>query len=322
MTFTVDSQVGAALMQLAEAAGDVPPPPAGDWRTRRATMEASMAAWGAAQPMPSDVTTVDYKASAADGTPILLRWYTKQGRSETGTPGPAVLYAHGGGMIHSTVDLYAPVIGNYVSASGVPMLAVEYRRAPEHPHPTPVEDSYTGLQWLAGHSAELGVDPARIAVMGDSAGGGIAAGVALLARDRGGPALARQILVYPMLDDRTAVKAPDPAITPFLAWSNDDNITGWGALLGERVGGADVPVYAAPARVADPAGLPPTYIEVGTLDLFRDEDIEYARRLNAAAVPTELHVHPGVPHAFEAIAPGADVSMRSAADRIRVISSF
>lgn len=129
-----------------------------------------MAAWGAARPMPSDVTAVDYKASAADGTPILLRWYTKQGRSETGTPGPAVLYTHGGGMIHSTVDLYAPVVGNYVSASDVPMLAVEYRRAPEHPHPTPVEDSYTGLQWLADHSAELGVDPARIAVMGDSAG--------------------------------------------------------------------------------------------------------------------------------------------------------
>jgi hypothetical protein len=192
-------------------------------------------------------------------------------------------------MIHSTVDLYAPVVGNYVSASGVPMLAVEYRRAPEHPHPTSVEDSYTGLQSLADHSAELGVDPARIAVMGDSAGGGIAAGVALLARDRGGPALARQILVYPMLDDRTAVKAPDPSTTPFLVWSNDDNITGWGALLGERVGGADVPVYAAPARVADPAGLPPTYIEVGTLDLFRDEDIEYARRTPRPCRPSSTY---------------------------------
>lgn len=160
-------------------------------------------------------------------------------------------------MIHGAVDLYDPVVGNHVSASGVPMLAVGYRRAPEHPHPVPVEDSYTGLQWLAHHAAELGVDP---------------------------------------------------AITPFLVWSNDDNNTGWGALLGEGMGGATVPVYAAPARVADPAGLPPTYMEVGTLDLFRDEDIGYARRLNAAAVPTELRVHPGAPHAVEAIAPGAGVS--------------
>ncbi|MGW6919739.1 alpha/beta hydrolase [Streptomyces sp. NPDC054950] len=137
--------------------------------------------------------------------------------------------------------------------------------------PIPVEDSCSGLQWLADHAAELGVDP---------------------------------------------------AITPFLVWSNDDNDTGWGALLGERVGGDTVPVYAAPTRVADPAGLPPTYIEVGTLDLFRDEDMEYARRLNAAAVPTELHVHPGAPHAVEAIAPGAGVSMRSTADRIRILTSL
>lgn len=156
--------------------------------------------------------------------------------------------------------------------------------------------------------------------MGDSAGGGLAAGVALLARDRGGPALARQILIYPMLDDRTTT--PDPALTPFAFWTYDDNITGWGALLGDAAGGAEVSPYAAPARVADVVGLPTTYIEVGELDIFRDEDIEYARRLGAAGISTELHVHTGAPHGFDGFAPSTDVVRRAVADRHRVLSTF
>jgi acetyl esterase/lipase len=136
-----------------------------------------------------------------------------------------------------------------------------------------------------------------------------------MARDRGAPAVAQQILIYPMLDDRPAV--PDQQIVPFLTWSYEDNLTGWGALLGDRMGADDVSAYAAPARAGDVAGLPATYIDVGDLDIFRDEDIDYARRLTAAGVPTELHVYPGCPHAFEALAPGADVSRRVVADRVR-----
>jgi len=206
-------------------------------------------------------------------------------------------------------------VRSYVSATRVPMLAVEYRLAPEYPHPTPVEDCYQGLAWLAGHAGELGVDPARIAVMGDSAGGGLAAGVALIARDRGGPVLAQQILIYPMLDDRSITV--DPQIAPYLTWTYDDNITGWAALLGEAAGADTVSPYAAPARATDLAGLPDAYLDVGDLDIFRDEDITYAQRLADAGVPTELHLHPGCPHAFETLARKADVSRRAISDRMR-----
>ncbi|HZQ32089.1 MAG TPA: alpha/beta hydrolase fold domain-containing protein, partial [Mycobacterium sp.] len=165
------------------------------------------------------------------------------------------------------------------------------------------------------HADELGVDTARVAVMGDSAGGGLAAGVCLLNRDRGGPPIAQQLLIYPMLDDRTP--PADPAIAPFLTWTHDDNLTGWGALLGDGTGTANVDPYAAPARATDLSDLPPTYMDVGDLDLFRNEDISYATRLVDAGVPTELHLYPGCPHAFEGLAPTADVSQRVLADRVR-----
>ncbi len=200
------------------------------------------------------------------------------------------------------------------------MLSVDYRLAPEHPYPTPVEDAYAALTWLHEHAAELGVDPARIAVMGDSAGGGLAASLAILARDRGAPAIARQILIMPMLDDRNVV--PDPHIAPFALWSYADNVTGWGALLGAAAAGRDVPATAAAARVTDPTGLPPAYIEVGQLDIFRDESLTYALRLAQAGVEVEFHLHPGVPHEFESLAHTSDIARRVTADRVRVLSSL
>jgi acetyl esterase/lipase len=184
----------------------------------------------------------------------------------------------------------------------------------------PCRSSYAGLVWLSQHAAELGGDPARIAVMGDSAGGGLAAAVAQMARDRGGPAVARQILIYPMLDDRNTI--PDPHLVPFAVWTYQDNLTGWHALLGDAVGGPDTPAYAAPARAADLAGLPPAYLEVGQLDIFRDEDMSYALRLSQAGVPVEFHLHPGVPHEFDTYAFDADVARRSVADRLRVLKSL
>jgi acetyl esterase/lipase len=211
--------------------------------------------------------------------------------------------------------VYDLAVRDYVAKSGVPMLMVDYRIAPEHPHPVPVEDCYAALRWLADNAPTLGVDPGRIAVIGDSAGGGLAAGVSLLARDRGGPSIAQQLLIYPMLDDRP--HRVDPQLAPFLTWSYDDNVTGWTALLGESVGGDAVSPYAAPARATDLTNLPATYLDVGDLDIFRDEDIVFARRLSDAGVPTELHLHPGCPHAFEALARNADVSQRAIADRIR-----
>jgi dienelactone hydrolase len=176
------------------------------------------------------------------------------------------------------------------------------------------EEGPGGLVWLHEHAAELGIDAARIGVMGDSAGGGLAAGTAILARARGVP-LARQLLVYPMLDDRTV--APDPELVSFALWTYDGNVTGWGALLGGKRGSSDVPAEAAPARLTEFRGLAPAYIEVGELDIFRDEDIEYARQLGRAGVSAELHVHPGVPHGFDAIGAATSVAVRSRADRIR-----
>ena len=171
--------------------------------------------------------------------------------------GAAVLHLHGGGMIAGSVPIFDG-----------PLLSLQYRLAPEHPHPVPVEDAYARLTWLAGHAGQLSIDPGGIAVMGDSAGGGLAAGVAILSRDRQGPAIAHQLLIYPMLDDRTTT--PDPYIAPFAGWSYDDNATGWNALLGAGHEKRDVDPAAAPGHLKDARGLPPAYIEVGQLDVFRD----------------------------------------------------
>jgi acetyl esterase/lipase len=316
MSFALDPAVAKALEPMASAMADAVPPPVGDVDSRRPVLDAIMAQTAAAQPMPTDVKTTDFHTTGADGAEVLLRWYVKEG----GAIGPAVLYLHGGGMISGSVALYDGPISRYVSCSGVPMLAVDYRLAPEHPYPAPVEDCYSGLQWLAEHGIELGVDAARIAVMGDSAGGGLGAAVALLARDRGAPALSRQILIYPMLDDRNT--SPDLEIVPFAVWSYDDNITGWRALLGDAIGSANVPAYAAPARAADLSGLPPCYLEVGQLDIFRDEDLKYAQRLSEAGVTVEFHLRPGVPHEFETYAYATDIARRSVADRLRVLSTI
>jgi len=310
----IDPQVLAELAPLLEALGPAEPPPIGDVEARRVGGHRMFDYVANQWEAPPGVEADRHGITGYDGAELGARWY----RTDGPQPGSAVLYLHGGGMIFGLEHiggLYDLAVREYVATSGVPMLVVDYRVAPEHPHPTPVEDCYSALRWLAENAASLGVDPARIAVMGDSAGGGLAAGVCLLARDRGGPAVAQQLLIYPMLDDCT--RTPDPQLLPFLTWTYDDNITGWDALLGDRTGTDAVSPYAAPARAGDLSGLPDTYIDVGDLDIFRDEDICYARRLSDAGVPTELHLHPGCPHAFEALARGADVSQRAIDDRLR-----
>ncbi|MFE4667505.1 alpha/beta hydrolase [Streptomyces sp. NPDC056716] len=318
--FALDAQLMEAVRAAMAAAGSARPEPAprDDWKARRTNSERAWTALGGVLPRHPEVVRTDHEFVSYDGAKVLARWYTPPGPAAD-RPGPAAVYVHGGGMIAGSVDLHDPVIAAYAADSGVPLLAVDYRLAPEHPHPTPVEDTYAALGWLVGRAEELGVDRARIALFGESAGGGLAAGAALMAREWKVP-VARQILVYPMLDDRTT--EPDPVLAPFASWTYDDNYTGWHALLGDAVGGADVPMYAAPARARDLAGLPPAYIEVGELDIFRDESLEYARRLLAVGTSVELHVHPGCPHGFDHMSAQADVVRRSRADRLRALTSF
>jgi acetyl esterase/lipase len=257
-----------------------------------------------------------FSVRAKDGAEIELRWYTKKNAPRGG---PVVLYAHGGGMVAGSAKLFDPRVAGLVSESGVPFLSVDYRLAPEGTGTMLAEDTFAGLMWLISNAAKLGVDPARIAVMGESAGGGVAAGVAILARDRRIP-LARQILIYPMLDDRNTV--PDPALAPFATWTFDNNFTGWSAVLGKDIGTDRVDPVAAPARLKDFTGLAPAYIDVGELDIFRNENLAYAQGLAAARVPVEFHLHPGAPHGFEGFAPESGVARRALADRARVLQSF
>jgi acetyl esterase/lipase len=201
-----------------------------------------------------------------------------------------------------------------VKRIGCVAVSVDYRLAPEHPFPAPVEDCYAGLKWLFRHAGEFGVEPARIAIGGASGGGGLCAGLALMARDRGEVQVAFQLLIYPMIDDRNVTPA-SYAITDPRMWNRESNRLGWKAYLGRDGGGADVSAYAAASRASDLTNLPPAYIPVGALDLFVDENIEYAQRLIQAGVPTELHVYPGAFHGFDLFAPSAMVSKQFKADR-------
>ena len=314
MSYSLDPEITQAMSDLF---GDAPvptPPPRGDWQGYRGLNHHFYRAVMAKRTLPPGVTTEDFVLKTKDAS-LRLRWY----RSTVQTSGAAVLYAHGGGMISSSVDFYDPVVSEYVAHTGVPFLAVDYQLAPENPGAGPVEEVYTALQWLVEHAAELGVDPRRIAVMGDSAGGGLAAGAAILARDQGVP-LAKQILIYPMLDDRPKTIRPDIARVSVV--SEDFLATCWGALLDGFRGGEDVLSVAAPARQPDLSDLAPAYIEVGDLDLFRGEDIAYGLRLSEAGVPLELHVHPDVPHGFDLIAPEAQVTRRAWENRCRVLRSL
>ncbi|MEU6848868.1 alpha/beta hydrolase [Actinacidiphila alni] len=227
---------------------------------------------------------------------------------------PVFYYMHGGGMILGDNRTGVATVLDWAVDNGAVVVSVDYRLAPEHPDPAPIEDCYAGLLWTHKHAAEIGGDPDRIVVTGASAGGGLAAGVALLARDRGGPQLLGQVLMCPMLDDR-CITPSSQELDGEGIWDATSNVTGWDALLGERRGGDDVSVYAAPARAGDLTGLPTTFIDVGSVETFRDEDIDYAARMLQAGVQCELHVWPGGFHGFDGMAPHASLSRTASATR-------
>lgn len=234
-------------------------------------------------------------------------------------PAPCIFHMHGGGYVMGAAAPLEPGHRAMVARLGCVIVTVDYRLAPETRHPGPVEDCYAGLTWTFANAAALGIDPARIGVSGESAGGGLAAALALLARDRGEYRLAFQHLIYPMIDDRTCrTGTPHPHTGEFI-WTPHNNAFGWAALLGVEPGSEGVSPYAAAARAEDVAGLPPTFISTGALDLFLEEDLEYARRLLRAGVPTELHVYPGGFHGFD-LAPGATVSAAARRDSLAALA--
>jgi acetyl esterase/lipase len=278
---------------------------------RRMMEELAAAQMATARPIEG-VRTEDRQAPGPEGAPdVFVRIYQPTERPDTL---PALLWIHGGGYVLGSVardDLLAKHLAKV--GQGV-VASVEYRLAPECPFPAPVEDCYATLKWLSAQSAALGVNPSRIAIGGASAGSGLAAGLALLSRDRAEVEVAFQLLIYPMLDDRNIAPATETVPDTFV-WTRENNLMGWRAYLGRAPGGADVSPYAAAARATDLHGLPPAYIAVGDLDLFLDENMTYAQRLLAAGVPTELHVYSGAFHGFNGFAPSAEISRRFNADR-------
>ena len=225
---------------------------------------------------------------------------------------PCIYSIHGGGYVIGSYDMDDLRFDNWCPRLGAVGVSVEYRLAPETAYPGPLDDCYAGLKWVHDNAGMLGIDRERVGISGASAGGGLAAGLALLARDRGEMPLAFQMLIYPMIDDRRVTPSSRWDVP---IWSPANNEFGWRSYLGDLFGTDDVPAYAAPSRAEQLEGLPRTGVWVGTADGFCDEDIIYAQRLIQAGVPTELHVYPGAPHAFDMF-PSADVSKRCRRDML------
>ena len=228
-------------------------------------------------------------------------------RTDHRAGGPGILHTHGGGMIVGDRFDGMGTMLDWVDEFDAVAVSVEYRLAPEHPDPAPIADCYAGLVWTAAHAAELGFDPDNLIIAGASAGGGLAAGVALKARDEHGPRLAAQVLIYPMLDDRNQTVSSHQ-IDGMGVWDRGSNDTGWDAYLGDRRKTDKVSIYAAPARATDLSALPPTFIDVGTTEVFRDEVVAYASQIWADGGICELHVWGGGFHGFDLFAPQAQLS--------------
>jgi acetyl esterase/lipase len=306
-----DAELGAALGALAERM-----PPALTPEMIPARRAGSALARLTDEELRRDdrIDVEERSAPGRDGDPDISLLICRP-TAATRTPG-CVYFIHGGGMILGSNRGGLVDALDWAEEFGLVVVSVEYRVAPETPHPGPVDDCYAGLAWTAGHAAELGFDPGRTIVAGPSAGGGLAAAVALMARDRGGPVLLGQMLLSPMLDDRNDTVSARQ-MTGRGVWDRTANETGWTALLGDARGGPDVSPYAAPARATDLSNLPPTFIDAGTAETYRDEDVAYATRIWQAGGRAELHVWPGGFHGFDVLVPTAAMSRDAKAARIR-----
>jgi acetyl esterase/lipase len=304
---TIDEELVESLGHIS-AATPPTPPAAGDWQARRASIDSVFASLASASSPDERVETADFSIPSYDGHALPLRMY-----KPPTTPNAVVVYVHGGGLIAGNLDVYDHVCRRYAAEAGVAIVAVGYRLAPESPHPAAVEDCVAAVEWATAH-AKVHAPGARVAIMGDSAGGGLAAATAVICRDRGIGSLAAQILIYPMLDDRTVYATP--GIDRFLAWTVADNITGWQAYLGAVFGTSDVPASASAARTESLDALPSAYLEVGQLDLFCPETVAYAQRLIAHDVPVRLSVISGAIHGFDQFAPSSRLARTAFAERV------
>jgi acetyl esterase/lipase len=256
-----------------------------------------------AVPTPDDMTSDNVTTPGLDGGPeVSMRIYQPRG---LGTGRPALFWMNGGGFVGGTLEQDEASNYGFARDLNITVVAVRYRVAPKDPSPAAINDAYTGLRWLFDAAAERGIDATRIAIGGSSAGGGLAATLAIYAHDKGEVRPVFQLLRYPMLDDRTVLKKRQPNAR---IWQPKDNRYGWTSYLGAKPGSDGVSPYAAAARREDVAGLPPAWLGVGTLDLFCDEGIEYSRRLNEAGVPCELDVVKGGFHGFDQLYLNAQVS--------------
>jgi acetyl esterase/lipase len=267
---------------------------------RRATIAAM------APPWLEGVPVRERQIPGCDGTPVTIFIVN----AKPGACGPAILHLHGGGFNAGSSRAGMCQIQELAAAMDCVVVSVDYRLAPETPFPGALSDNYAGLRWMHENAAEIGADPARIAILGESAGGGHAAMLAIAARDSGSYPICFQALIYPMLDDRTGTSRAVPAHIGAFGWNAETNRFGWECFLGQTPGTGSVPAEAVPARVRNLAGLPPTFIGVGTLDLFVAENLAFATRLIEAAVPTELVVVPGAIHGFDTLAKESGAARR------------
>lgn len=285
-----------------------------DIHARRETLNGMLKAMTADLPPNENVVVEDRTVPGPAGAPeIGVRIYRPA--NATGVL-PGILFIHGGGMVMGSLDSDHLTAVMLCETIGAVMVSIDYRLAPENPAPAAIEDCYAGLQWMAANADELGFDLTRLALFGLSAGGGLAIATALVARDRSGPALCFMMPIYPQIDDRNET-ASSREIVDIGIWDRAGNIEAWEWYLG----GQPADQYSAPARATDLAGLPPAFIDVGDRDMFMDEDVEFANRLQDAGVPVELHVYPGSYHASEVFAPTAELSQRIWAARIAALQA-
>ncbi|KAJ5212819.1 esterase/lipase [Penicillium cinerascens] len=289
-----------------------------DVGARRAKFEGLMSRGQQSIHLPDNIEYIVHHVPVAGGHEIDIH-HVRNTNVLGDDPSPVILHIHGGGYFSFQAIHSVPALAHYVSSTGVAMITINYRLAPENPFPTPLEDCWSVLMWVHHHAPELCVDRSRIAVMGESAGGGLAAGLTLLARDRGlMPKLAKHLLIYPMLDDRICSD-----YTGGLCFFDlDDAITGWAAYLGKDMGTDRVSPYAAPARAKTVDSLPRLYLECPQLDILLPENLRYVQMFVEAKIPTEFHLLEGLPHGFISLAPTATASKTAIETRMRAMKTI